>query len=131
MVRNPVLVLLVAALASGFPLFGTAAFAQGPTGGLNLPDDFPVPAGLGKCKPLVISREVICQWHNVDQHATYVFYLAALPKAGYILLPGAQETRTPTFYMAGMGFKKGTVQGAVTIDRDRDLKVQVLHGPIR
>lgn len=101
-----------------------SAFAQGATGAL--PADFPVPPGLSPCKPVVMSREVICEWHNVDQHAMYAFYLAALPKAGYTVLPGAQEAKTPTFYLAAIGFKKGNAQGAVSINGARDLTVQVL-----
>ena len=118
------LILNVASLMCDVP-----AFAQGATGVTGLPSDFPLPPGLSPCKPVIISKEVICEWHNVDQHATYAFYLAALPKAGYTLLPGAQETNTPTFYLAAMGFKKGSAQGAVTINGGKDLTVQVLLGP--
>ena len=106
-----------------------SAFAQGATTVTGLPSDFPLPPGLAPCKPRVVSKEVICEWHNVDQHAMYAFYLAALPKAGYTLLPGAQEAKTPTFYLAAMGFKKGATQGAVTINGGKDLTVQILLGP--
>jgi hypothetical protein len=125
---------MVAGLA--FPMLSVAflmcdgsAFAQGATGVTGLPSDFPIPPGLSPCKPVIVSKEVICEWHNVDQHATYAFYLAALPKAGYTLLPGAQEAKTPTFYMAAIGFTKGSSQGAVTINGGKDLIVQVLLGP--
>jgi hypothetical protein len=112
-------------LSVAFSMCNVSAFAQGVTG---LPSDFPLPPGLSPCKPVIVSKEVICEWHNVDQHAMYVFYLAALPKAGYTLLPGAQEAKTPTFYMAAIGFKKGSAQGAVTINGGKDLIVQVLVG---
>jgi hypothetical protein len=125
---------MVAALV--FPMLNVAflmrdvpAFAQGTTAVTGLPSDFPLPPGLSPCKPVIMSKEVICEWHNVDQHAMYAFYLAALPKAGYTLLPGAQEAKTPTFYLAAMGFTKGSAQGAVTINGGKDLIVQVLLGP--
>jgi hypothetical protein len=106
-----------------------SAFAQGAAGVTGLPGDFPLPPGLSPCKPVILSKEVTCEWHNVDQHAMYTFFLAALPKAGYTLLPGAQEAKTPTFYMAAMGFTKGSAQGAVTINGGKDLIVQVFFGP--
>ena len=85
------------------------------TAGPGLPADFPIPPGLSPCKPVMAGGEVICDWHGVvDGHAIYKFYLEALPKAGYTLLPGAQEVTTP-HYMGAMGFKKGGGQGAVTI----------------
>jgi hypothetical protein len=125
---------MVAALV--FPMLNVAffmcdvpVFAQGATGVSGLPSDFPLPPGLSPCKPAIISKEVICEWHNVDQHTMYAFYLAALPKAGYTLLPGAQEAKTPTFYLAAMGFTKGSAQGSVTINGGKDLIVQVLLGP--
>jgi hypothetical protein len=125
---NRIVSALGALLVTGVSIFSPSAFAQA-AGGAGLPNDFPVPPGLSPCKPLVVSREVICEWHNVDQHAMYAFFLAALPKAGYTLLPGAQEAKTPTFYMAAIGFKKGNAQGAVSINGAKDLTVQVLLGP--
>jgi hypothetical protein len=116
-------------LSGLFLMCGASAFAQSATGVTGLPGDFPLPPGLSPCKPVIISKEVMCEWHNVDQHAMYAFYFAALPKAGYTLLPGAQEANTPTFYLAAIGFTKGSVQGAVTINGGKDLIVQVLVGP--
>ncbi len=86
------------------------------TAGPGLPADFPLAPGLSACKPTVVSGEVICEWHGVDGHAVYTFYHDALPKAGYTLLPGALEgdIGKPS-YRGGMGFKKGTLQGAVSI----------------
>jgi hypothetical protein len=104
-------------------------FAQASAGGTGLPADFPVPPGLSPCKPQVVGGEVICEWHNVDQHATYAFYLAALPKAGYTLLPGAREANGASYYLAAIGFKKGKTQGALTINSAKDLTVQVLPAP--
>jgi hypothetical protein len=104
-------------------------FSQATAGGAALPADFPAPPGLSPCKPLVVGGEVICEWHNVDQHAMYAFYLAALPKAGYTLLPGAQEANEATYYLAAIGFKKGKTTGALTINNARDLTVQVLPAP--
>jgi hypothetical protein len=54
----------------------------------------------------------------------FTFYKDALPKAGYTLLPGAQEA-PGAHYMAGMGFKKGSAKGAVSI-AGGDLTVQYL-----
>jgi hypothetical protein len=34
---------------------------------------------LSACKPVILSKEVICECDNVDQHALYAFYLVALP----------------------------------------------------
>jgi hypothetical protein len=113
-------------LSIAFLLCNVSTFAQGAT---TLPSDFPQPPGLSPCKPIIISKEVICEWHNVDQHAMYVYYLAALPKAGYTLLPGAQEAKTPTYYLAAIGFQKGNAQGALTINGGKDLLVQIVIGP--
>jgi hypothetical protein len=104
-------------------------FSQATAGATGLPTDFPVPPGLSACKPLVVGGEVICEWHNVDQHATYAFYLAALPKAGYTLLPGAGEANEATHYFAAIGFTKGKIQGALTINSAKDLTVQLLAAP--
>lgn len=117
--------LLMAAEAA---ICSAAAFAQSATGGAGLPADFPIPPGLSPCKPLVMSKEVICEWHNVDQHAMYAFFIAALPRAGYTVLPGAQEAKTATFYLAAIGFKKSGLQGAVTITGGKDMTIQVLSG---
>ena len=116
-------------LTSASCMCSDSAYAQSATGVTGLPSDFPLPPGLSPCKPHIVSKEIICEWHNVDQHAMYAFYIAALPKAGYTLLPGAQEAKTPTFYMAAMGFKKGSTTGAVTINGGKDLMVQVLLSP--
>lgn len=87
-----------------------SASATGP----GLPADFPIAPGLSPCKPVDASAEIICEWHNVDQHAMFTFYRDALPKAGYTVLPGAQETPAP-HSLAAIGFKKGSAKGAVTI----------------
>jgi hypothetical protein len=128
-ISRTVAALVFPMLNVAFLMCDVSAFAQGATGVTGLPSDFPLPPGLSPCKPVIISKEVICEWHNVDQHAMYAFYLAALPKAGYTLLPGAQEAKTPSFYLAAMGFTKGSAQGAVTINGGKDLIVQVLLGP--
>jgi hypothetical protein len=116
-------------LLTGVSICCVFVFSQATAGGTGLPADFPVPPGLTPCKPLVVGGEVICTWHNVDQHAMYAFFLAALPKAGYILLPGAQEANEATYYLAAIGFTKGKTQGALTINSAKDLTVQVLPAP--
>jgi len=116
-------------LVAGFSICCAFVFSQAMADGTGLPADFPVPPGLSPCKPLVVGGEVICEWHNVDQHAMYVFYLAALPKAGYNVLPGAQEANEATYYLAAIGFTKGKFQGALTIKSAKDLTVQVLPAP--
>jgi hypothetical protein len=110
-------------------IFCAFMFSQVTANGTGLPADFPVPPGLSPCKPTVVGGEVICEWHNVDQHAMYVYYLAALPKAGYTLLPGAQEVNEATYYLAAIGFTKAKTQGALTIDNAKVLTVQVLTAP--
>ena len=102
------------------PSAATVAATAGP----GLPSDFPIAPGLGPCKPVDAGGEIVCEWHNVDGHAIYTFYHDALPKAGYTLLPGAQEVTTP-HYMGAMGFKKGSAKGAVTI-ASGDLTIQYL-----
>lgn len=92
----------------------------------GLPADFPLAPGLSACKPIVVASEIICDWHGVDGHAMYVFYHDALPKAGYTLLPGASEASQP-HYLGVMGFKKGALQGAVSITGG-DLTIQILTG---
>lgn len=94
--------------------------------GSGLPADFPMAPGLSACKAIVSGGEVICEWHGVDGHAIYTFYHEALPKAGYTLLPGALEgdVAKPS-YRGGMGFKKGSAQGAVSIVGG-DLTIQCL-----
>lgn len=96
------------------------------TAGPGLPADFPLMKGLAACKPLVTGPEITCEWHGVDGHAVYTFYHDALPKAGYTLLPGADEVRSPHEFGA-IGFKKGDVQGAVTVT-GTDVQIQVLTG---
>jgi hypothetical protein len=82
---------------------------------------------LKPCKPLVASGEIICDWHGVaDGAAIYKFFLKALPKAGYTLLPGTLKEVPPNYHgYLGLGFKKGTAQGAVTI-ASGDLSIQYL-----
>jgi hypothetical protein len=92
----------------------------------GLPADFPLMKGLAACKPLVTGPEVTCEWHGVNGHAVYTFYHAALPKAGYTLLPGADEILSPREFGA-IGFKKGDVQGAVTVTGG-DVQIQVITG---
>ena len=77
----------VASPTAAAPSTSTVAATSGP----GLPADFPLPPGLSPCKPLDASGEIICEWHNVDGSAIYKFYLGALPKAGYTLLPGAPK----------------------------------------
>jgi hypothetical protein len=102
----------------------TAAPSPAATAGPGLPADFPLAPGLSACKPNVVGGEIICEWHGVNGHAIYTFYHDALPKAGYTLLPGAQEVMTP-HYIGAMGFKKGSAQGAVSI-AGGDLTIQYL-----
>ena len=59
--------------AAAVMLILTAAFAQGASAASGLPSDFPLHPGLSPCKPVVMSKEVMCEWHNVDRHAMYVF----------------------------------------------------------
>jgi hypothetical protein len=97
---------------SSAPSTSTVAATAGP----GLPADFPLPSGLSPCKPLNASGEIICEWHNVDGRAIYKFYLEALPKAGYTLLPGAQKLPPPDYKGPwGLGFRKGGAQGGLTI----------------
>ena len=84
----------------------------------------PLAPGLSVCKPIVSGGEIICEWHGVDGHAIYTFYHDALPRAGYTLLPGAQEVTTP-HYIGAMGFTKGSAKGAVSI-AGGDLTIQYL-----
>ena len=116
------------ALMTGFSLCGAFWLHTAGAAGGGLPADFPIPPSLGPCKPVVVSGETICEWHNVDQHALYMFFLVALPKAGYTLLPGALEVDTQTFHMAAIGFSKGNAKGALTINGARDLVIQFLPG---
>ncbi|HWT44333.1 MAG TPA: hypothetical protein VN085_00150 [Vicinamibacterales bacterium] len=98
----------------------TAALA---TAGPGLPADFPIPPGLTPCKPLDASGEIICDWHGVaDGVAIYKWYLEALPKAAYTLLPNRESLAAtlkalpPDYHgFLSLGFKKGSAQGAVTI----------------
>lgn len=102
----------------------TSASTVAATAGPGLPADFPLAPGLSACKPIDASGEIICEWHNVDGHTMFVFYRDALPKAGYTLLPGAQEAPGP-HYIAAIGFKKGSAKGAVSI-AGGDLTIQYL-----
>jgi hypothetical protein len=95
------------------------------TAGPGLPADFPLAPNLPACHPVVISSEVICDWHNQDGHAVFTFYMQALPKAGYTILPGAQEITSPR-EQGAIGFKKGGVQGAVSVT-GTDVSIQVLY----
>lgn len=101
-----------------------SASLSAPTAGPGLPADFPIAPGLSPCKPVDASGEIICEWHNVNGHAIYTFYHDALPKAGYTILPGAQEV-TASHYMGAIGFKKGSAKGAVSI-AGGDLTIQYL-----
>jgi hypothetical protein len=104
------------------PLIAIAVVA---TAGPGLPADFPVAPKLSACKPTVIAQEVICDWHNVDGHAVFTFYMQALPKAGYTILPGAAEIPSQN-EQAVIGFKKGDVKGAISIT-GADVTIQVLY----
>ena len=115
-----------AGAAAAPPGAASAAPASASASGPGLPADFPMAPGLSACTPIVQGPEVICDWHNVDGHAIYTFYHDALPKAGYTLLPGAQEVLTP-HYMGAIGFAKGNVKGAVTIP-GTNLTIQVITG---
>ncbi|HEY4322043.1 MAG TPA: hypothetical protein VGM77_12815 [Gemmatimonadales bacterium] len=91
----------------------------------NLPADFPLAPGLKACKPNPgTGPETLCEWHNVNGHAIYLFYKTALPKAGYTILKGANEVTTP-HEMAGIGFKKGNIEGAVSVS-GTDLTIQAI-----
>lgn len=92
--------------------------------GPGLPADFPLAPGLKACNPISADKEVLCVWHKVDTHAAYLSYATALPKAGYPILKGAGEVRSPR-EMGGMGFSKGTLQGAVSV-AGSDLTIQVI-----
>jgi hypothetical protein len=94
--------------------------------GPALPADFPLPPGLSPCKPLVASGEIICDWHRVpDALAIYKFYLKALPKAGYTVIPGLRELPPDYHGPLGLGFRKGAARGAVTI-ASGDLSIQYI-----
>jgi hypothetical protein len=96
------------------------------TAGPGLPADFPLAPHLAACKPIVSGPEIICDWHDVaDGHAVFTFYMQALPKAGYTILPGAAETSSPT-ERGVIAFKKGGIQGAITI-AGADVSIQVLY----
>lgn len=99
----------------------------GADGRAGLPADFPIAPGLSACHPIVTGPEVICDWKGVDGHAVYMFYHDALPKAGYTLLPGAGEQTSPS-EMGAIGFKKGSVSGAITV-RGTSVTIQVLTCP--
>lgn len=108
-------------------IIGGLSAAAITTAGPGLPADFPLTPKLSACKPLVMGPEVICDWHAVaDPHAVYVFYHAALPKAGYTLIPGGPELTTPREF-GSIGFKKGNVQGAVSVV-GTDVTIQVITG---
>jgi len=102
-----------------------ASIALVATVGPGLPADFPLAPNLAACKPVVVSAEVICDWHNADGHAVFTFYMQALPKAGYTILPGAQEITSPN-EQGVIGFKKAGVKGAVTVTGG-DVSIQVLY----
>lgn len=105
----------------------TTAAPTTATTGPGLPADFPLAPALSACHPIVQGPEVICEWSGVDGHAVYTFYHAALPKAGYTLLPGAGEQVTPR-EMGALGFKKGSVSGALTV-RGTAVTIQVITCP--
>jgi hypothetical protein len=84
--------------------------------GSGLPADFPLDPALSPCKPVIAGPEVICDWHGVDGHQVYAFYIEALPKAGYGLIPGSIEGNVgKPSYRGAIRFKKGSVLGAVNI----------------
>ena len=94
--------------------------------GPGLPADFPLAPSLPACKPIVSGPEVICDFEKVDGHAVFTFYMQALPKAGYTILDGSAEQSTPK-ELGAIGFKKGDVQGAITITGS-NVSIQVLYG---
>ena len=102
-----------------------AGIALVATVGPGLPADFPLAPHLAACKPMVLGPEVICQWHDTDGHAVFTFYMRALPKAGYTILDGAQETTSPN-ELGAIGFTKGDVKGAVSIT-GTDVTIQGLY----
>jgi len=110
-------------MARLYPLIATIAVVA--TAGPGLPTDFPLAPKLAACTPRVIAQEVICDWHNVDGHAVFTFYMQALPKAGYTILKGAGEIPSQS-EQAVIRFKKGGVQGAISII-GADLTIQVLY----
>jgi len=110
--------------AANAPSRSTSAPTLAAIAGPGLPADFPLAPGLSACKPIVASGEIICIWHGVEGHTIFVFYREALPKAGYTILPGAQEVMTP-HYICAIGFRKGSAQGAVSI-AGGDLTIQYL-----
>lgn len=116
----------MAVTTAAVPTFGThdVAVAVAAAAGPGLPADFPLAPGLSACHPTVTGPEVICEWSGVDGHAVYSFYHDALPKAGYTLLPGAGEQTSPR-EMGALGFKKGAVQGALTV-RGTTATIQVI-----
>ena len=106
-----------------FRIVGALTIATA-TAGPALPTGFPMAPGLTACKPIGRGPETICEWHHIDGPKMYKFYHDALPKAGYTLLPGANEVTKPN-YLGAMGFKKGKTHGAVTI-QGTDLTIQVI-----
>jgi hypothetical protein len=93
-----------------------AAAATPASAAPGLPADFPIAPGLSPCNPRDAGGEIICEWHNVDGHAIYKFYLEALPKAGYTVLPGMKQVPPPDYKgPLGLGFRKGSAQGGLTI----------------
>ncbi len=103
----------------------TVATNPAATAGPGLPADFPLAPGLSACKPQVVGGEVICDWHGVDGHAVYTFYHEAVPRAGYTLLGALEADVSKPSYRGGMGFKKGSAQGAVSISGG-ELSIQYL-----
>lgn len=97
------------------------------TGGPGLPADFPLAPGLSACHPIVITHEVICEWHGVDTPAVYDFYHDALPRAGYTL-SGDKMDRSAPHQPGQLPFKKGNVSGAVLVI-DSDLKIEAITPP--
>ncbi len=104
----------------------TVAPNSATTAGPGLPAEFPLAPGLSACKAVVTGPEIICDWHGVDGHAIYTFYHDALPKAGYSLLPGAQEATTPS-YLAAIGFTKGDLKGSLVVS-GTNLTIQIIRG---
>jgi hypothetical protein len=102
--------------AGGASVATTSATMATTTAGPGLPADFPLDPALSPCKPVIAGPEVSCDWHGVDGHQVYAFYIEALPKAGYGLIPGSIEGNVgKPSYRGAIRFKKGSVLGAVNI----------------
>lgn len=91
----------------------------------NLPAGFPLAPGLTPCKPSPAGgKSTLCEWHNVNAHAVYLFYMTALPKAGYTILKGSYEVTSP-HETGEIGFTKGTLEGGLSVI-NTDIRIQVI-----